>query len=514
MERYSILIVDDQAGMRKTLGGILEEDYEISEAETGNQALEQVKKQPFNLVIIDIRLPDIDGIEVLRNIKKINEDIIAIMISGYATIETAIKAMNEGAYSYIAKPFNLDEVKAVIKRALEEQRLSRENKQLLIDLKKANERLEKANKELEELNRVKSEFVSTVSHELRTPLTTMKEFVALILDEIPGKINKEQAEFLNIINENINRLARLINNMLDLSRIESGRMELNRREINMNTVAEEVIKSLQAQAIEKDILLQNLLPNDLPTVYADFDKILQVLTNLVDNAIKFTQKGGKVIIVGNKINEQVEVSVIDSGIGIAKEDCSRIFDKFQRIELPTTQQIRGSGLGLSICKAILELHNGNIRVESEVGKGSNFTFSLPTYEPDIPFKESLSRKFKWAVQNQSFLSLIIVNIDNLAIIKSNFGDTQTHELLTEVEDVVKNTVREANDVVTRHKKNEIVSILSEVDKKGALAMKNRILEALQNHKFKIDVAISSGVATYPDDATTEEELVKKAEEQG
>jgi diguanylate cyclase (GGDEF)-like protein len=289
-------------------------------------------------------------------------------------------------------------------------------------------------------------------------------------------------------------------------------MELNRKEISINAIADKVIKSLETQAKEKDILLQNSLPDDLPAVYADFDKILQVLTNLTDNAIKFTQHGGKVTIAGNKANEHVEVSITDTGIGIAKDDLERIFDKFQRIELPTTQQTRGSGLGLSICKAILELHNGNIRVESELGKGSTFTFALPKYEVDIPFKEALYRKFKWAVQNQSFLSLIIVNIDNLQTIKDTLGDTQSHELLKEVENVVKETVREANDVVTRHKKNEVVGILSEVDKKGALAMKNRILSALQTHKFKTDVVISSGIATYPDDATTEEELVRKAEE--
>ncbi len=377
------------------------------------------------------------------------------------------------------------------------------------------ERLERANKELEKLNRMKSEFVSTVSHEFRTPLTTMKEFVSLIIDGVPGKINKDQGEFLNIINENINRLARLINNMLDLSRIESGRMELNRKEININTVSEEITKSLQRQAKGKDISIKNLLPADLPTVYADLDKIAQVLTNLIDNAVKFTPESGNVSIEGKMVNNQVQISVIDTGIGIAKADWTRVFEKFQRIELPAAaQQTRGSGLGLSICKAIIEMHGGKIWVESEEGKGSNFTFSLPKYEEDIFFKDTLNKKFTWALQNQLFLSLIIVNIDNL----SDFKGSDADRILEEVENVIKDTVRKEPDVVARVKKNEVIGILSELDKKGAFTLKDRILNAFVEHEFLTqegkykDVIISSGVATYPDDATTERELVSKAEE--
>ncbi|MEW6607041.1 MAG: ATP-binding protein [bacterium] len=372
------------------------------------------------------------------------------------------------------------------------------------------ERLERTNKELEELNRMKSEFVSTVSHELRTPLTTMKEFVSLILDEIPGKINKEQNEFLSIINENINRLSRLINNMLDLSRIESGRMELNRKKIDITTVAEQVIKFLHGQAREKDILIENLLPADLSTVYADIDKISQVLTNLVDNAIKFTQKGGKVTIEGKMVNNQVQISVIDTGIGIAKENIPQIFERFQRIELPVDKQTRGSGLGLSISKAIIEMHHGKIWVESEVGKGSNFTFSLPEFDEDIFFKNALTQKFNCALRNQLFLSLLIVSIE------SESGEIDG--ILQDVENVVKEILRGETDIIIGIKKNKSVLILSEVNSKDALSIKNRILNALVEHEFltqegkHIDVTINLGIATYPDDATTKDELMAKAKE--
>jgi len=375
------------------------------------------------------------------------------------------------------------------------------------------ERLERANKELEELNRMKSEFVSTVSHEFRTPLTTMKEFISLILDEIPGKINKEQSEFLSIVNGNINRLARLINNMLDLSRIEAGMMELIRREMNINIVLDEVIKTLQQQAKEKDILIRDLLPANLPTVYGDLDKISQVLTNLIDNAIKFTPQSGNITIEGKKVNNQIQISVIDTGIGIAKADCSRVFDKFQRLEQSTTQQTPGSGLGLSICKAIIEMHGGKIWVESEVGKGSNFSFYLPFYEEDIFFKDMLKKKFRNALQNQLFLSLIMITIDNL----NDFEDSDAEKILVEVENICKKTVRRNTDVVTKIKKKKLIAILSQINQKDAFTLKERILNASLTHEFLTqegkhkDIIISLGVATYPDDANTEMELVDKAE---
>jgi len=380
----------------------------------------------------------------------------------------------------------------------------------LMETRIKSEILERTNKELKELNDMKSEFVSTVSHELRTPLSTMKGFLSLLLDEIPGKINKEQSEFLTIINENINRLSRLINNMLDLSRMESGRMELNRNVININAVAEEVIKSLQTQANEKNILIKNLLPSDLSSVYADTDKILQVMTNLVDNAIKFTPKGGQVTIEGKMVNNQVQISIIDTGIGIAQENLSLIFEKFKRVELPTTPQVRGSGLGLSICKAIIEMHHGKIWVESKVGEGSNFTFSLPKYDEEIFFKNALTQKFNWALQNQLFLSLFIINIE------TEHGATD--RILEDVENVLKETVRGKTDIIVGIKKNKSVVILSEVNSKGAIIIKNRILKALVEHEFStqegkhIDVIIKLGIATYPDDATTKEELISKATE--
>ncbi|MEW6618986.1 MAG: ATP-binding protein [bacterium] len=359
---------------------------------------------------------------------------------------------------------------------------------------------------------MKSEFVSIVSHEIRSPLTTMKEFVSLILDEIPGKINKTQTEFLTIINENINRLTRLINNMLDITRIESGRMELNCQEMNINSVAEDIIKLFQTQAAEKDISIKNLLPQDLPTVYADVDKISQVLTNLIDNAIKFTKESGTVTIKGKKVNNQVEISIIDTGIGIAKEDFPLIFDKFHRLELPTNQKVRGTGLGLSISKAIVEIHHGKIRVESELEKGSNFTFSLPEYEEDIYFKDVLKRKFSFALQNRLFLSLLIVKIDNL---EEGIAD----KMLYEVEKVCKEIVRRESDVVTGIKKNKSIAILSEINRKDAFSLRDRVLNALVSYKFltqegrAIEVIIRLGTATYPDDATTQDELLSKAEEE-
>ena len=202
--------------------------------------------------------------------------------------------------------------------------------------------------------------------------------------------------------------------------------------------------------------------------------------------------------------------MIDTGIGINSEDFDKVFEKFQRIESPTPLQAKGTGLGLSISSSIMEMHNGKIWVESELGKGSKFTISLPEYNEGVFFKDVLKKRFNQVMRNQSFLSLIIVTVEN------NFEDIEAERLLVGVEDVLKETIRETNDVVVRLEGKKAIGILSEIDKRGALIIKDRILNAVNVYKFltnvgkPITVAIGLGLATYPDDVTTQEELVDKA----
>jgi signal transduction histidine kinase/DNA-binding response OmpR family regulator len=231
-----------------------------------------------------------------------------------------------------------------------------------------------------EVDLMKSEFISTVSHEFRIPLTSIKGYIDLILEGDAGDINETQQEFLAIVKKNSDRLINLINDFLDISRIESGRIQFKMVSLNIGEVIEEVITSFRELMERKGMILNLSILEGLSQVRADRDRIIQVLNNLVSNAIKYTDAGGKITIAVRQDGNHLVISVSDTGAGISPEDQRNLFDKFYRVDSTLTQEIGGSGLGLSICKTIVEKHDGDIWVNSEVGKGSTFSFSLPVFK--------------------------------------------------------------------------------------------------------------------------------------
>jgi PAS domain S-box-containing protein len=227
---------------------------------------------------------------------------------------------------------------------------------------------------IQDTNRKKTEFVSDVSHELRTPLASIKGFAATVRsDEDMDPATRQ--EFLRIVEEETDRLTRIINDLLDLSRIESGRIKLKQENIKLGDLIRKNVLTIRDQAKKKNLELKMRVPEKFPSVFADSDKISQVILNLLGNAIKYT-KQGEVSISAREDNGHVLVEVSDTGIGIAKKDLPKIFEKFQRIE-KAEAGTKGTGLGLSIVKALVELQGGNVFVESEPGKGSKFGFRLP-----------------------------------------------------------------------------------------------------------------------------------------
>ncbi|MBE0476379.1 MAG: response regulator [Coriobacteriia bacterium] len=228
-----------------------------------------------------------------------------------------------------------------------------------------------------EIAQMKNEFVSTVSHELRTPLTSIKGYVDLILDGEAGEINEIQQEFLSIVQENSDRLVALINDMLDISRIESGRIRLKREPLQLVDVALGAVETFRTLAEGAGIELVVKLPEDLPKAAGDRDRIGQVMMNLISNAIKYSPGGGTVTVRVRKDRDRIITSVTDTGIGISKKDQKKLFSKFYRVDSSLTREIGGTGLGLSICKSIVELQGGRIWARSEEGEGSTFSFALP-----------------------------------------------------------------------------------------------------------------------------------------
>jgi len=236
---------------------------------------------------------------------------------------------------------------------------------------------------LKETMEMKSQFISTVSHELRTPLTCIKEGVAIVLDGVAGKINEKQKHFLDLANRNINRLAMLVNDILDFQKLDAGKMKLNPQENNVQQIAEEIYETMMLPAKNKGLELSLELDENLPRITLDRDRITQVLTNLIGNAIKFTPQGGQVHLSFQKQDNELVMRVSDTGVGIPKEDLPKIFEQFYRVQR-RGEEIKGTGLGLAIVKKIVLLHGGRIEVESEPDRGSTFSVFLPLIDGHIP----------------------------------------------------------------------------------------------------------------------------------
>jgi signal transduction histidine kinase len=235
-----------------------------------------------------------------------------------------------------------------------------------------------ANEKLKELDRTKSHFVAHVSHELRTPLTAIKGAVDLMLREMAGPLTEKQVHYLTRVRSNTQHLAGLINDLLDLSKIESGKIEVKSRRVSLSGLVHEVVEALRPVAAEKIIALEATIQEPSILVWGDRDKINQILMNLIGNAIKFTPVQGKVTVSASRNGgENVQVSVSDTGPGVPPDDREKIFAKFYQIPEMNGANPQGTGLGLAIAKALVELHGGKIWVESEEGRGSTFSFTLP-----------------------------------------------------------------------------------------------------------------------------------------
>jgi len=324
------------------------------------------KEKEYDITLLDLGLPDTTGIESVQMVNHANPDIPIVVLTGTTDKEIGLEAIKNGAMDYLSKGIALEELLVrTILYALERK---------------------KAERKIKEAVETKSEFLSIVSHELRTPLTAMKESVAIVLDGMAGEINDEQKSCLDIARRNIDRLARLINDVLDVQKLEAGKMKFDMKVSDINEVAEHVCKTMASSAKEKGVDLVLELDGKLPKVKFDVDRITQVLTNLINNAFKFTEKGSVIIKTGKGENV-IQVSVSDSGCGINQENMPRLFKKFEQLAESGERKTGGTGLGLAICKEIIEEHKGDIWAESEMGKGSIFKFVLPIKEKEIIWRK-------------------------------------------------------------------------------------------------------------------------------
>jgi len=341
------------------------------------------ERQSFNVVIADIKLPDVSGLEILEIVKELNPEAAVIMITGHASVETAVGAINEGAYAYILKPVAMNELENIINNALREQWLLVENRELVESLQQSNKRLEEANTALEEVNQTKSDFMAKMSHELRTPLNSIIGFSEVLLNRKVPVDPETEEEFLNYIHISAKHLLDLINSILDLSKVESGKISIEPSEFDIATLIEDVKATILPMLATKRQTLKAEIEDGISAIFADEPKIKQILLNLISNAHKFTHRRGKIKVVCRRENShQLHYSVIDNGIGISLQDQQRIFEDFGHAQRGSRTRGQGAGLGLSIARRLVELHGGNIWVVSELEQGSTFTFSIPTNHID------------------------------------------------------------------------------------------------------------------------------------
>jgi signal transduction histidine kinase/GGDEF domain-containing protein len=509
-----ILVVDDEIEIRGFLSKALIRlgGFRVELAESGEEALQKIEKEPFDLVLTDLKMPKMDGLQLISEIGKSKPETLTMMMTGHGTIDSALEAMKRGASDYLMKPLNLDELIIRIRKVLDE-------KQRFVRLRDFADQLEKANQELRRIDSMKSEFVSIASHELRTPLAAIKNAVQLVLKGTTGKINENQEKFLSMAERNINRLTNILNDLLNLSRIESGKIELKFERIGLKGIIELTASSLRPHADGKSLKIDVEIHEQLPEVYGDSEKIEQVLTNLIGNAIKFTPEGGRILITARPLahdekggyGDRVAVSVKDTGIGIPPEHLDTIFEKFHQVESSLQRSVSGTGLGLAITKGLVEAHQGKIWVESDVGKGSTFTFTLPISEGerrDLYFRFILDKEFQRAQENGAPLTLFLIEL------LDERGEVRK-ALLDQLEEKIKQCLCRKADILLRREKEKIMAALCEADLKGAQVIRQRIEEGIQKPLVEgreAAVVIKVGTATYPEEALSKAELFRLAKE--
>jgi len=377
-EKLKVLLVEDNPTdaliVRKRIQRDNAFEYDITHVVSGEDAILVLEKNFFNIALLDYNLPKKSGLETLKTIKAKNIEIPIVMITGQGDEQVAAALIKEGAFDYLPKRDGYeDSIPLMIRKTIAEFRakIERENLQKEIALRK--EELEKTNAQLMKLDRMKSDFVANVVHELRTPLTIIKGNLDNINKGFAGEVQPQQKEILGDIFRVISRLSRLINDLLDLSKIESGKMELRKENLDIVTLAGETMKTFEILTSGKKIGLVKEFPDKAVIVNADKDKLAQVFINLIGNAVKFTDNGNITVKIMD-LQGEAEVRIQDTGPGIPCDQLDKIFDKFVRVLAETKE---GTGLGLPIAKDIIVLHKGRIRVESESGIGTSFIFIIP-----------------------------------------------------------------------------------------------------------------------------------------
>jgi signal transduction histidine kinase len=385
----TLLVVDDQEAVIAAVEELLRGRYRVRGARNVEEALAILRRGGIAVVMADQRMPRVSGSELLAQVASLEPDVTRILMTAYADLDAVMQAINQGKiYYYVSKPWEPNELEAIIDKAVEYHDLLRERRRLIAELQQANNELEakvharthelqEKNIALAEMNTLKNEFLGMAAHDLRSPIGNIQNLAELILDDDGGMGQDERVEVVSMIRNLSHGMMNLLNDLLDIATIESGKIDLRLTPVAMKPYLREIEHYHRLLAEPKKIHLITEVVDIIPMVLFDKERIRQVLNNLLSNAIKFSPTHTLVRLRVHHTPAGLEFSVIDQGQGIRSEELSMLFGAFQRTSTKPTAGEQSTGLGLSICKKIVELHGGSIGVESEVGRGSRFFFVLP-----------------------------------------------------------------------------------------------------------------------------------------
>lgn len=365
-----VLIVDDELGMRQSIQRALvnykmqlqdiedEIRFEMETAENGEEALTKITEFKPDILLLDYKLPDMTGLDVLEQIENNDEQILTIMVTAYASLDTAVSAIKSGAFDFLAKPFTPKELRSTISKAARNLIHSREIKKLQ-----------------EEKRQVRFQFISVLGHELKSPLGAVEGYLNMIKDRTIGN---ELEKYDNMIERCLIRtdqMRKLIGDLLEMTKIESGQRQRELRDIDLYEIAKSAIESIQPDAYKRNISIY--FDCISPLIFcADKSEIEIIFNNLFSNAVKYNIDNGKVNISLKIEEHQLIITVSDTGIGLSADEISSLFRDFVRIKNKKTKDILGSGLGLSTVKKIAKLYGGDVTVKSQPDMGSTFAVSL------------------------------------------------------------------------------------------------------------------------------------------
>jgi len=401
----SLLVVDDEENVAFTVSEVLRrEGYNVETVLTGEAATARMQEKEFDLVLTDLHMENVDGISVLSELRRRYPLTIAIVLTGFASLESAVASMRQGAYDYLIKPCLIDDLKLTIRRGLEHRRLllsEQEGKRRLEGLNAELERrveeqtrqLRIANEELLRNSAAKDIFLATLSHELRTPLTPIVGWSRVLLNNATAATLEKG---LKAIERNALHQARLIDDLLDISRIITGKLSFNPEYVDIRQAADAAVETMRERAAYKGVqLIVNAPPNPV-YVYGVQVRLEQIMWNLISNGIKFTETGGRVELTVAMEMDEARIVVSDNGVGISPEFLPHVFERFKQAEWFERRKHDGLGLGLSIVEGLVGLHRGRVWVASKgIGHGATFTVALPLAQPrtqtiDQPTPETVS----------------------------------------------------------------------------------------------------------------------------